>query len=231
MTTLLITGANRGLGLEFCRQYAERGDTVIATCREPERADALQALAQKHTTLSIEKLDVADFAQIDQLAQRLAGRAIDVLLNNAGVYSDMSGGGLGRLNYGDWMRSLTINALAPVKMAEALLPQLQISQRKLIVSVSSLMGSIADNGSGGSLFYRTSKSALNSAMKTLAIDLQPQGIGVLILHPGWVRTDMGGENALIGVEESVSGMTQRIAGFDMTQTGRFVKYDGKALPW
>jgi len=143
----------------------------------------------------------------------------------------MSGGGLGRLNYGDWMRSLTINALAPVKMAEALLPQLQISQRKLIVSVSSLMGSIADNGSGGSLFYRTSKSALNSAMKTLAIDLQPQGIGVLILHPGWVRTDMGGENALIGVEESVSGMTQRIAGFDMTQTGRFVKYDGKALPW
>lgn len=231
MSTLLITGANRGLGLGFCEKYAERGDTVIAACREPERADGLQALAQRFGNLRIEKLDVADFDQIDALAGRLADRAIDVLINNAGVYGDRAGAGFGRLNYDDWQRTLTINSMAPVKMAEAFLPHLNRGQRKLIVAISSLMGSISDNTSGGSILYRSSKSALNSAMKSLAIDLQAQGLGVLILHPGWVKTDMGGENALIGVDESVSGMMQRIDDFDVAATGAFVKYDGKPMPW
>ena len=231
MKTVLITGANRGLGLEFCRQYASDGWKVIAACRNPEQADQLNALADSHPNLRIEALDISDLAKIDELGARLAGEAIDVLLNNAGVYSDRQGHGFGQLDYRAWSESFLINAMAPTKLAEALLPNIQGSGQKLIVSVSSLMGSMADNQSGGSLLYRSSKAALNAAMKSLAVDLAPSSVGVLILHPGWVRTDMGGRNALIDVEESVSGMRRRIAEFTLAQSGCFLKYDGSVLPW
>lgn len=231
MKTVLITGANRGLGLEFCRQYANDGWQVIAACRDPESADALRALADESNCIQIEALDVADFAQIDALSSRLSDRAIDVLLNNAGVYGDDGKHGFGALDYAKWSETLTINTLAPVKMAEAFLPHLQRSASKLIVAVSSLMGSLADNSSGGSLLYRSSKAGLNAAMKSLSIDLRPHAIGVLILHPGWVRTDMGGKNALIDVEESISGMKRQIDGFVAERSGCFVKYDGSLMPW
>lgn len=231
MSTLLITGANRGLGLEFCRQYAEQGDHIVAVCRCPEQADALQALADRFGNIEIKALDVADFSQIDSLANSLADRSIDVLINNAGIYGDCSETGFGHLDYEDWIKTLTVNTLAPMKMAEAFMPNLMLGQRKLIVSVSSLMGSLADNSSGGSILYRSSKAALNAAMKSLSIDLQPKNIGVLIMHPGWVKTDMGGPNALIDVHESVMGMRRCIDRFDMADTGSFIRYDGRSLPW
>lgn len=231
MHTILITGANRGLGLEFCRQYAKDGWRVIATCRKPSVAEELMALAQQYPNLQIETVDVADFSQVDALNARLAEECIDVLLNNAGVYPDKAEQGLGHLDYQAWSKGFLINSIAPIKLAEAFLPQIQRSQKKLIVSVSSLMGSMADNQSGGSLLYRSSKAALNAAMKSLSVDLLLSSIGVLILHPGWVRTDMGGENALIDVDESVTGMRRQIDLFNLAQSGSFVKYDGTVLPW
>jgi len=227
MATVLITGANRGLGLEFCKQYADEGWDVLACCRNPETADKLADIPQ----VRVLPLDVSDFAQIDKLAAQLQDTAIDVLINNAGIYGDSPRRSFGQLDYAAWTQTLTINTQAPVKMAEAFLPHLQRGDKKMLVSISSQMGSIADNGSGGSIVYRTSKAALNAAMKSIAIDLAEQGIGVLVLHPGWVKTDMGGPNALIDAQKSVAGMRQVIARFTLDQSGGFLKYDGSSLPW
>lgn len=231
MATVLITGANRGLGLEFCKEYARDGWTVIACCREPQSATALTALAAEYTPLTIYALDVSDFTQIDRLAAQLDGVSIDVLINNAGVYGDTSEHGFGQLVYADWTKTLLINVQAPVKMAEAFLPHLLRGDKKVLASISSLMGSIADNSSGGSIVYRSSKAALNAAMKSVALDIKAQGVGILLLHPGWVKTDMGGSNAPIEAPESVAGMRQVIAAFSPTQSGGFFKYDGTPLPW
>jgi NAD(P)-dependent dehydrogenase (short-subunit alcohol dehydrogenase family) len=174
---------------------------------------------------------VADFVQIDRLAKEIKDIPIDVLINNAGIYGDSSGHGFGQLDYAAWTRTLLINTQAPVKMAEAFLPHLQRGKLKRLVAISSQMGSIADNGSGGNMLYRTSKAALNAAMKSLSIDLKDLGIEVFILHPGWVKTDMGGPNALIDAELSVSGMRRVIEGATLQHSGSFVKYDGSILPW
>lgn len=231
MQTVLITGANRGLGLEFCRQYAAADYQVIAACRNPDKAEQLAALAKQYPHIQIETLDVADFSQIDALSTKLADHKIDVLLNNAGVYGDQASRGFGQLDYQTWASVLAVNVMAPLKLAEAFLPQVQRSDKRLIVALSSLMGSMTDNTSGGSILYRSSKAGLNAALKSLSIDLRPTAVGVLILHPGWVRTDMGGPNGLIDAEESVSGMRKVIDNFSLADTGRFVKYDGSALPW
>lgn len=231
MATVLITGANRGLGLEFCRQYAQIGWTVIACCRHPEDAFELNNLASHHRHVQVETLDVSDLEQIEVLSHKLTDLPIDVLINNAGIYADDREHAFGQLDYQAWTRSLLVNTQAPVKMAEAFLPQIKRSEKKLIVSISSLMGSIAENTSGGSLLYRSSKAALNAAMKCLALELKEQSVGVLIFHPGWVKTDMGGANALIEADESVSGMRSVIDDFTLSQSGNFVKYDGTQLPW
>ena len=230
MATVLITGANRGLGLEFCRQYAEQGWHVIACSRNPDDAFDLNNLAG-HSNIQLETLDVSAFDQIDALSQKLANQAIDVLINNAGVYTDHNSNGFGHLDYQAWTKSLLINTQAPVKMAEAFLAQLKTGDKKLIVNISSLMGSMADNSGGGSIFYRSGKAALNAAMKSLSIDLKSQSVGVLIFHPGWVKTDMGGPNALIDAEQSVSGMRSVINNFSLDQSGNFVRYDGTPMPW
>lgn len=227
MATVLITGANRGLGLEFCRQYAENDWQVLACCRKPDTARELA----NHPQIKVLALDVAHFEQIDQLAEKLNSTAIDLLINNAGVYGDKSHRSFGRLDYDAWTKTLKINTQAPVKMAEAFLPHIQRGNKKLVVSITSQMGSIEDNGSGGSILYRTSKAAINAAMKSLAIDLKGLGIGVLLLHPGWVKTDMGGPNALIDATTSVSNMRQVIARYSPSQSGCFLKYDGTSLPW
>jgi NAD(P)-dependent dehydrogenase (short-subunit alcohol dehydrogenase family) len=231
MPSVLITGANRGLGLEFCRQYADAAWKVIACCRNPAQAEVLNALRQSHDFVQIEALDVADFSQIDGLSKTLLDASIDVLINNAGVYDDQRGNGFGQLDYQAWQHSMLINTLAPVKMAEAFFPQVKRSGKKLIVNISSLMGSLADNGSGGSILYRSSKAALNASMKSLSIDIRNQNVGVLILHPGWVQTDMGGVSALIDSKTSVSGMRAVIDGFTLAQSGAFIKYDGTSMPW
>lgn len=230
MPTVLVTGANRGLGLEFCKQYGRDGWVVIACCRRPGEAEELMKLAQGNS-IAVEALDVGDFAQIDALAAKLNYTPIDILLNNAGIYTDTRENGFGRVDYASWQQSFRVNTMAPLKIAEVFLPQLKLSQRKLIVNISSLMGSIADNNSGGSFFYRSSKAALNAVMKSLALDLAGQSIGVLTLHPGWVLTDMGGSNALITAEESVSKMRAVIEKFSINQSGCFIKFDGTMLPW
>lgn len=229
--TIFISGANRGLGLEFSRQYAAAGWRVIATSRAPASATALQELASQYADISIHELDVADFAGIDILAAQLADEKIDILLNNAGIFGDEPGKGLGELDYAQWAATLLINTIAPLKIAEAFLPHVERGQHKLIASVSSLMGSVTDNTSGGCYIYRSSKAGLNAAMKSLSIDLRPRGVGVLILHPGWVKTDMGGKNAPLEVEASISGMRQVLDGFTLEQSGSFIRFDGRIAPW
>ncbi|MDP3590095.1 MAG: SDR family oxidoreductase [Methylobacter sp.] len=231
MATVLITGANRGLGLEFCRQYAEQDWHVIACARNPDDAFDLNKLAGRHSNIQLETLDVSEFEQIDALSEKLAAQPIDVLINNAGIYADNKNNGFGQLDYQAWIQSLVVNTEAPVKMAEAFLPQIKKSDKKLIVNISSLMGSMADNDSGGSIFYRSSKAALNAAMKSLAIEFKDQSVGVLIFHPGWVKTDMGGPNGLINADQSITGMRALIENFSLDQSGSFVKYDGTAMPW
>ncbi|MDD5460505.1 MAG: SDR family oxidoreductase [Methylococcales bacterium] len=226
MATVLITGANRGLGLEFCKQYAAEGWQVLACCRNPETADKLNEIPK----VQVFQLDVSDFSQIDHLAAKLQDTPIDVLINNAGIYGGPHHG-FGQLDYAAWTHTLIINTQAPVKMAEAFLQHLNRGNKKLLASISSQMGSIADNSSGGSILYRTSKAALNAAMKSIAIDLKEQKIGVVVLHPGWVKTDMGGPGALIEARESVKGMRQVIERFTPDQSGSFLKYDGCTLPW
>jgi NAD(P)-dependent dehydrogenase (short-subunit alcohol dehydrogenase family) len=225
---VLVTGANRGIGLEFVRQYVADGWRVIACCRDPQQADALHVLADAGSAVQICTLDVADFGQIEALAKALQGQAIDVLINNAGFYPQ---GSFGTVDYADWNQAFRINAMAPMKMAECFVEHVACSCLRKIVTLSSKMGSIADNGSGGSYLYRTSKTAVNMLMKNLAIDLQPRGIAAAVLHPGWVLTDMGGPNALITPQQSVAGMRQVIDQLTLQNAGRFIAYDGQQIPW
>lgn len=225
---VLITGANRGVGLEFTKQYAADGWNVLACCRHPQSAMTLQALATAHGNVKVYALDVANFAQIDALALQLKHESIDLLLNNAGVYPSSS---FGDTNYSEWADGFKINSMAPLKMAEAFVQHISRGQLKKIATLSSKMGSIDDNGSGESYSYRTSKAAVNMVMKSLSIDLKPYGISVVTLHPGWVQTDMGGSNALINTQTSVTGMRKVIADLNLSNTGKFIAYDGQAINW
>ena len=225
---VLITGANRGLGLEFTKQYAADGWQVLACCRHPQSAMALQALAGAHSNIKILALDVADFAQVDALALQLKAENIDVLINNAGVYPASS---FGDTNYDDWAQGFKINSMAPLKMTEAFVQHVSRSQLKKIATITSKMGSIDDNTSGESYSYRSSKTAVNMVMKSLSIDLKPYGISVITLHPGWVQTDMGGPNGLINAQTSVTGLRSQVATLTLASTGQFVAYDGKAIAW
>jgi len=225
---VLITGANRGIGLEFASQYARDGWMVLACCRSPRDASALQALAKTHANIQILPLDVADFAQIDVLALQLKDLKIDLLINNAGIYPDSS---TDDINTNDWLDAFKVNSMAPLKMAMAFAPQLANSQLKKIATLSSKMGSLDDNTSGGSYIYRSSKAAVNMVMKSLSIDLQPLGITVVTLHPGWVQTEMGGSNALIDTKTSVTGLRKVIEQSNLNTTGQFIAYDGQAIRW
>lgn len=232
MKATLITGANRGIGLEFCRQYAADGWRVLACSRHPEKSTALNKLAAQYPELiKIHTLNVADPAQIDQLGQALATESIDLLLNNAGVYPDSDKSGFGRTDYVEWMQAFRINTMAPLKMAETFAPHIARSKQKTIVTITSKMGSISDNSSGGSYLYRSSKAAVNMVVKSLAIDLKPVGITTVVCHPGWVQTDMGGANALISPEKSVSGIRQVISKLTLKDSGKFFGYDGELIPW
>jgi NAD(P)-dependent dehydrogenase (short-subunit alcohol dehydrogenase family) len=231
MPTVLITGANRGLGLELARQYAADGWRVLACSRHPD-AEALDAIEQEHGDVSRHALEVTDAASIAALASSLHGTAVDVLLNVAGVMhrravatEGSARAAFGGFDYDDWTRVLAVNVLAPVRVAEAFL-----DQRK-IVTLSSELGSIGANETGGLYAYRSSKAAVNAVMKSMAIDLAPRGIIAVPMHPGWVRTDMGGPKAPLSAEESASGMRRVIAGLTLDDSGRFLRYDGEELPW
>ncbi len=232
MPNLLITGANRGIGLEFTRQYAEAGWHVFACCRNPAKADALNQLLLQHgSLLSMHMLDVANFDQIEDLATELANHEIDVLINNAGIYPDTGSSGFGATNYEAWKHAFCVNSMTSLKMAEVFVKQVARSRQKKIISITSKMGSIADNTGGGSYLYRSSKTALNMVVKSLSIDLAPRGIITAVLHPGWVQTAMGGANALITTQQSVAGMRQVIEQLTLDRSGKFYAYDGKEIPW
>jgi NAD(P)-dependent dehydrogenase (short-subunit alcohol dehydrogenase family) len=232
MQTALITGANRGIGLEFCRQYAADGWRVLACSRYPEKSDALNKLAAQYPELiKVHALDVADHVQIERLAQVLADESIDLLINNAGIYPDSDKSGFGHTDYAEWVQAFRTNTMAPLKMAETFATQIARSQQKTIVNITSKMGSIADNSGGGSYLYRSSKAALNMVVKSLAIDLKPLAITAVVFHPGWVKTDMGGQNALISAEQSVAGMRQVISRITIADSGKFFGYDGQVISW
>lgn len=232
MPSILITGCSRGLGLEWARQYAGDGWRVHATCRHPAEAAALQELARRHPGLSIHRTDVTRQDEIQALAAELAGEAVDLLVNNAGVYLEKFDDALGqRLSYDDWLHTFGVNALGAVRMTEALADHVARSERRLVVAITSHMGSIAEISEPGSYYYRSSKAALNAAMKGLSLELRERGIGVLLLHPGWVQTRMGGPGARITAAESVSGMRRLVDGFRLADSGRFFRYDGSEIPW
>ena len=229
-STILITGTNRGIGLELTGQFAADGWAVLACCRNPVEADALQALAELYSSIEIHRLDVTDYAQMAVLSEQLADRPIDVLLSNAGVYGPR-GHGFGEVDAAEWRQVLEVNSIAPMMLVQAFVDQVAASRQKLVAVVSSKMGSIADNGSGGSYIYRSSKTTVNQVVKCLSIDLAPRGISVVTLHPGWVQTDMGGPNAEISVAECCSGLKRILQSAGRAQSGQFLEYDGSEIPW
>jgi NAD(P)-dependent dehydrogenase (short-subunit alcohol dehydrogenase family) len=240
MATALVTGAGRGLGLEFARQYAVDGWQVIACARSPGSATALLDIADASCgRVQVHALDVGDPAAIERLAAQLRGCAIDVLINNAGTMGNASyarqavaADRFGSCDFADWQQVLRINTVAPLKMAEAFVAHVAQSEQRKIVSLTSILSSIGSNTLGGLYSYRASKAALNAIMRSLSIDLgRRYNIVAIPIHPGWARTDMGGAQANVDPATSVQGMRAVIAGLTQERSGRFWMYDGTELPW
>jgi NAD(P)-dependent dehydrogenase (short-subunit alcohol dehydrogenase family) len=231
MTSTLITGANRGLGFEFARQYLADGWQVYAACRDPASASELRRLAEdSDDKLRILAMDVTDPACIRAAATELDGQPIDLLLNNAGIIGPR-GQTIGNIDYEAWAEVLAVNTMGPMRVSEAFVEHVASSNRKLIVTLTSGMGSIADNTSGGSIVYRSSKAAVNMVVRSLAIDLAPRGITCVVVNPGWVRTNMGGPNASLEPSESISALRRLIATFGPEQSGKFFNHTGREYPW
>jgi NAD(P)-dependent dehydrogenase (short-subunit alcohol dehydrogenase family) len=220
MPKVLVTGAGRGLGLEFARQYAEAGWDVIGTVRQ-EGAEVPEGVR-------IELLDMRDHRAVATFHERLAGEPLDLLIANAGITKP------GALRTAEevegWMEVMAVNVVAPTLLAQCLLPNVVAGRGKMI-AISSQMGSIADNGSGGWGAYRTSKAALNAAWRTMAVDMAGEPISIAMLHPGWVKTDMGGGGAPLEPRDSIAGMRRVIEGLTPANTGAFLDYRGETLPW
>jgi NAD(P)-dependent dehydrogenase (short-subunit alcohol dehydrogenase family) len=229
MPAVLVTGAGRGIGLEFVRQFAADGWRVVAGCRKPEHAEELGKIAAGAAgRVSLHSLDVLDHAGIDRLAGELKSTPIDVLINNAGVGGAQK---FGEANYELWLETFRVNTLGPMKVAEAFVKHVAASSEKKIVTLTSVMGSIAQNNLGGMYGYRSTKAAANAIVKSLSIDLKRHGITAIALHPGWVRTDMGGPRATLDVTTSVAGMREVIAGLKREHSGRFLSLDGSEIAW
>jgi NAD(P)-dependent dehydrogenase (short-subunit alcohol dehydrogenase family) len=234
--TVLITGSNRGLGLEFTRQYCAAGWQVLAACRDPDSAPELAVLAAQYRALERQRLDVSDFDAIDRLAKSLAGRPIDVLLNNAGVFGPRATADkdlrqtFGAMDYKVWSEVLRVNLMAPMKMSEALIDNVAASAQKKIIAVSSVEGSI-ERSRGGIYAYRTSKAALNMLMRSLGRDLAGRGIVTAAFCPGWIRTRMGGADAPLDAPPSIAGVRRVIDRLTPELSGRFWLWSGENLPW
>jgi NAD(P)-dependent dehydrogenase (short-subunit alcohol dehydrogenase family) len=235
MPTILITGANKGLGLGFTKRYAADGWRVLATCRQPDTATDLYTFAQSHD-VHVRPLDVTDHASIDTLSATITG-PIDILLNNAAVQSGHPQK-FGHTDYGAWDFAFRTNVMGVMKMCEAFVPHVERGTKKLIVNVSSRTSSIAnktqadpDNTKGELHQYRSTKSALNMVSRCMAWELQPRGIAVVMLAPGWVRTDLGGPKARLSVNESIFACVPTINALTLADTGQFRGHDGSTVPW
>ncbi len=222
--TVLITGANRGLGLEFARQYDEAGWRVIGTARKPDSATDLRELG-----VTVLQLDVTDASSVARLAEDLDGQTIDMLINNAGILPEQDTLLETKAETFTWI--LDVNTVGPLRVTQALLPNLAEGDRKTIINISSGLGSIAQNQSGRFYGYRESKAALNMLSRTLAAELGGDGFIVVAMDPGWVQTDMGGPSATLTPEQSIGGMRSVIESLTVEDTGTYRRYNGATVPW
>jgi NAD(P)-dependent dehydrogenase (short-subunit alcohol dehydrogenase family) len=245
--TVLITGANSGLGLEFVKQYAAKGWTVIATHRRTGVPESLVAVVTEHPNVRVERMDVSNIDEVEALAAKLDGVPIDVLINNAGVYSDRSdctdeacrGDGdtqsFGSTDYQLFDTIMAVNVRGPLVVSEAFADNVRASTQKKIVSISSTNGSVTYTlGGSGAIAYRASKAALNRAMQLVAVHEEREGVTVLLLHPGAVLTERQADltfPGMIEMEPSVTGMIEQIDKATIADTGRFIQYDGATAPW
>ena len=227
MPTVFITGANRGLGFEFAKQYAADGWRVIAACRDPAKAEALSAV---EGDVQVETMDVDDDASVASLSDKLKDEVIDLLINNAGIYGPKHLSAED-MDYEAWGRVLRTNTMSPFRVTMAFLQQVRNSDQKIIATLSSKMGSLNENQDGGEYIYRSSKAALNAALKGLSYDLADAGIRIMLMHPGWARTDMGGPSAPLLPADGVAGLRKVLAGIKDGETGVFYDYNGGELAW
>jgi len=231
--TVLITGSNRGIGLEIARIYAERGWHVLATARKPDAADDLKAIRADYPNLKIVRLDVTDHERIDELATEYAGRPIDILINNAGISGGHENAKFGEMDFDVYHQVHQVNVIGPTKMAEAFLPNIELSQQKKIINITSGQGSIAKTW-GCCTIYRSSKAALNMIMKNISIELKKKGITVGLISPGFVKTGFTPGLDLpmmITPEESAAKVVAVIDDYDLEDTGTFLGKDGQTWPW
>ncbi|XP_065075069.1 C-signal [Ochlerotatus camptorhynchus] len=247
MNSILITGCNRGLGLGLTKSFLNLSSPprhIIATCRNIQQAEELNSLAKQHSNLHILQIDLKDVEKYEQLAKEVESivqdNGLNVLFNNAGISPKST-----RLNFvksEDLVDTFVTNTVVPIMLTKAFVPLLKKAaevnvsapmgaQKACIVNMSSILGSIAANSDGGLYAYRTSKAALNAATKSMSLDLKPNQIMAVALHPGWVRTDMGGSKAPLSVEQSCNKMVQTVLQLNETNNGGFLQYDGKVLPW
>ena len=229
MTNVLVTGANRGIGLGLVRHHLAAGDGVIACCRKPSEATALNAL--KNERLRIVTLDVTSDASVAALKKTVGDQPIDILYNNAGI-SGPHNQRVDDVDYDGWTKTFETNVQGPLRVALAFKDNLKAAQGK-IVNITSGMGSIGTLTPGWLMIYayRSSKTALNMVMRILSFELAKDGVTVILMSPGWVKTDLGGANAAITVEQSAAGITSTVAKIGLDQTGCFINYDGKSIPW
>ncbi len=225
MKTILITGANRGIGLELARRYASDGDKVLACCRNPQEATDLKALEG----VKVFQLDVTDGASVKALKADLGDMPVDILINNAGI--NLEPQSFEEMDFDKWEETFRVNSIGPFRVVQALIDNVKAGKDKKIVTISSKMGSVGNVYYGGAIAYSSSKSAVNMVTKILANRFRDDGIIAVPLHPEWVRTDMGGPGARISAEESAAGLRKVIAGLTLAESGRFFQYDGEELPW
>lgn len=230
MATILVTGANRGLGIEFVEQYLNEGNEVIATYRNENSSMDLIEMGNERSNLKLLQLDVSSNKSLNSFAENLGDSPIDIFINNAGVYGPRNSS-FGNVDEENWIPAIKINAIAPILLTQLIIKNIRSGADKKLIYITSKMGSIDDNKGGGVYVYRSSKTALNAVVKSLSVDLENEGIVVALIHPGWVKTDMGGPNALIERDTSVRGMTEVISNLDITSTGNFYNYDGSIIPW
>lgn len=223
--TVLITGANRGIGLALAQQFLQRGYEVIGTARKPQQANDLRALGAQ-----VEQLDVTDQSSVSELAKRLKGHAIDILINNAGIVGHTSRE-LADLDVNALVQVYDVNALGPLRVIQALFDNVTSSEQKLVVNISSIMGSIERNTWGTTIGYRASKAALNMINKTLAVDYGKQGLTFVVMHPGYVKTDMNAGEGQYTAEQSAKGLTKVITGLSHENNGQYFDHLGEQLPW